>query len=105
MALFALGEWSLTPVLMRSLFYCGDTCQTIARGIGFRFTDIRTLLYEEAQEQRQLERGGKGHFDRVGVPTIEHLKVAPRLQRCARFRSPHQCTQACLLISPGVWSC
>jgi len=58
-----------------SLFYCGDTCQTIARGIGFRFTDIRTLLYEEAQEQRQLERGGKGHFDRVGVPTIEHLKT------------------------------
>ena len=28
------------------LFYCGDTAQTIARGIGFRFADIRTLFYE-----------------------------------------------------------
>jgi hypothetical protein len=25
-----------------ALFYCGDTCQTIARGVGFRFEDVRT---------------------------------------------------------------
>ncbi|GLI67622.1 hypothetical protein VaNZ11_011869, partial [Volvox africanus] len=29
-----------------TLFYCGDTAQTIARGIGFRFTDICTLFFE-----------------------------------------------------------
>ena len=29
-----------------SLFFCGDTCQTIARGIGFRFQDLSNLVYE-----------------------------------------------------------
>lgn len=27
----------------------GDTCQTIARGVGFRFEDVRTLLYHEVR--------------------------------------------------------
>ncbi|KXZ49100.1 hypothetical protein GPECTOR_23g31 [Gonium pectorale] len=35
------------------LFYCGDTAQTIARGIGFRFEDIRTLFWEENQRRQQ----------------------------------------------------
>jgi hypothetical protein len=34
-----------------ALFYCGDTAQTISRGIAFRFTDIRTLLYDEGQRR------------------------------------------------------
>ena len=35
-----------------SLFYCGDTCQTIARGVGFRFADIRTLFWEESLRRK-----------------------------------------------------
>ncbi|EFJ46513.1 hypothetical protein VOLCADRAFT_118102 [Volvox carteri f. nagariensis] len=38
-----------------TLFYCGDTAQTIARGIGFRFTDICTLFYEENQRRQQQQ--------------------------------------------------
>lgn len=34
---------------MNGLFYCGDSCQTIARGVGFRFADIRTMFYDEAE--------------------------------------------------------
>jgi hypothetical protein len=40
------------------LLYCGDTAQTIARGVGFRFTDIRTLFYDEGQ--RRLASGAPG---------------------------------------------
>ncbi len=34
------------------LFYCGDSCQTIARGVGFRFADIRTLFHDEAERRK-----------------------------------------------------
>lgn len=43
----------LRVVPENSLFYCGDTSQTIARGIGFRFADIVTLFYDE-QQRRQV---------------------------------------------------
>lgn len=33
------------------MFYCGDTCQTIARGIGFRFEDIRSMFFNEKARQ------------------------------------------------------
>eukprot|EP00741_Cyanophora_paradoxa_P013250 tig00000178_g12798.t2 len=29
------------------LFFCGDTCQTIARGVSFRFCDLRSLFHSE----------------------------------------------------------
>eukprot|EP00741_Cyanophora_paradoxa_P001229 tig00000471_g1186.t1 len=29
------------------LFFCGDTCQTIARGLSFRFCDLRSLFHSE----------------------------------------------------------
>lgn len=44
-----------TPVPSNSLPHTGDTAQTIARGIGFRFTDIKTLLYEEGQRRNGME--------------------------------------------------
>ncbi|GMH41232.1 hypothetical protein BSKO_09142 [Bryopsis sp. KO-2023] len=47
------------------LFYCGDTCQTISRGVGFRFDDIRTLFFEEAELRKQ----------KVGKPQIKSLLV------------------------------
>lgn len=39
-------------VLPNNLFYCGDTCQTITRGVGFRFEDIRTLFFYERRSQQ-----------------------------------------------------
>ena len=35
-----------------ALFYCGDTSQTIARGIGFRFIDILTLFHDEMKRRQ-----------------------------------------------------
>lgn len=67
------------PFAARSLFYCGDTCQTIARGIGFRFTDIRTLMYDEGQERRRLAQSGKTDVTEIGVPVIHQLKVLDAL--------------------------
>ena len=29
-----------------ALFFTGDTCQTIARGVGFRFEDLTTMFYQ-----------------------------------------------------------
>ncbi len=37
-----------------SLFYSGDTSQTIARGIGFRFTDIQTQFHEEKMRRQVI---------------------------------------------------
>ena len=34
------------------LFCCGDPCQTIARGIVFRFADICTLFHNESQRRK-----------------------------------------------------
>ncbi|KIZ02024.1 hypothetical protein MNEG_5936 [Monoraphidium neglectum] len=54
-----------------ALFYCGDTCQTIARGVGFRFEDVRTLLYNEGK--RREAAGAKG--PPVGMPRLDVLRV------------------------------
>ena len=32
-----------------ALFLTGDTCQTIARGVGFRFEDLTTMFYHLAE--------------------------------------------------------
>ena len=34
------------------VFLAGDTCQTIARGVGFRFEDLRSLFYAESQAEK-----------------------------------------------------
>jgi len=33
-------------------FFTGDTCQTIARGVGFRFSDLRTLFYLQKENSK-----------------------------------------------------
>ncbi|KAL0051259.1 hypothetical protein WJX82_004398 [Trebouxia sp. C0006] len=48
------------------LFCCGDPCQTIARGIVFRFADICTLFHHESQ--RRKDAGGIVAATIVGVP-------------------------------------
>jgi hypothetical protein len=79
-----------------ALFYCGDTAQTISRGIAFRFTDIRTLLWEEGQRRETAAalvkgpppiKGGSwevlsaGHHNRLVMltadPVIGPCAVAP----------------------------
>jgi len=50
------------------LFLTGDTCQTIARGVGFRFQDVRSMFHE-ANEAPGPWQG------KVGVPTVEPLTV------------------------------
>eukprot|EP00965_Chrysotila_dentata_P125729 4156080-Pleurochrysis_carterae.AAC.2 len=42
-----------------SLFFTGDTCQTIARGVGFRFEELTCMFYQVAEAQRkELEARG-----------------------------------------------
>lgn len=55
------------------LFLCGDTCQTIARGIGFRFTDVKQLFYE-AQRDAYEKKAGKGGAG-VQMPAIVDLQT------------------------------
>ncbi|MEW5318036.1 MAG: hypothetical protein WDW38_009289 [Sanguina aurantia] len=56
-----------------SLFYCGDTAQTIARGIGFRFADIRTLFHEE--NIRRIAAGGDAAAVAVATPEVHQLTM------------------------------
>ena len=37
------------------ILLAGDTCQTIARGVGFRFEDIRLMFHELNQEHSQIK--------------------------------------------------
>ncbi|XP_062004037.1 uncharacterized protein LOC133721436 [Rosa rugosa] len=49
--------------------FSGDTAQTIARGIDFRFQDIRHLFYKkfvlESRSNKQDERKGKGQISEI----------------------------------------
>jgi hypothetical protein len=56
------------------LFLCGDTCQTIARGIGFRFTDVKQLFYGA---QRQAEAAGRAARGWEGGPGVQMPRVVP----------------------------
>jgi len=53
------------------LFLTGDTAQTIARGVGFRFQDVKTTAsmfyhYNEALPEKMPP---------VGIPKVDHLTV------------------------------
>eukprot|EP00955_Chlamydomonas_euryale_P044343 352864-Chlamydomonas_euryale.AAC.1 len=84
-----------------SLFYAGDTAQTIMRGIGFRFADIRTLFFHEAARRRAA--GGAAARVPIAVPAIDQL--------CVNYRT-HQGILDCaaLLVDllkeffPQVWN-
>eukprot|EP00741_Cyanophora_paradoxa_P017382 tig00020964_g16791.t1 len=41
------------------LFFCGDTCQTIARGVSFRFCDLRSLFHAQGKVSRALVSPGQ----------------------------------------------
>ena len=47
------------------LFFTGDTCQTIQRGVGFRFCDLRSMFWNAKQ----------GAHSEVTVPDIFQLTV------------------------------
>jgi len=51
------------------LFLTGDTAQTIARGVGFRFQDVKSIFYKEA-EKAKIEGTAP-----VGVPKVDMLTV------------------------------
>ncbi|EFN58513.1 hypothetical protein CHLNCDRAFT_140575 [Chlorella variabilis] len=54
----------------------GDTCQTIARGIGFRFTDVKQLFYQAQREAQLAASAGKGWDEAaVQMPDIVPLEV------------------------------
>jgi len=44
----------------RNIFFCGDTAQTIAKGVGFRFYDMKKIF--SSQETTM--------HDAIGVPKV-----------------------------------
>lgn len=61
-----------------ALFLTGDTCQTIARGVGFRFEELTTMFFDLKQSQLR-------EFDEVGVK----LADVPKAQICQVPEIPH----------------
>jgi len=65
------------------LFLAGDTCQTIAKGVGgFRFEDLRSMFFEE--RQLQLSDTGDG---RMYEGDLRLVNVPPLLQLATNYRS------------------
>ena len=61
-----------------AVFLTGDTCQTIARGVGFRFDDITTMFFHlrEAQAARLKAEGRTlAEGDCVQVPEVNKLST------------------------------
>ncbi|KOO22984.1 lupus brain antigen 1-like protein [Chrysochromulina tobinii] len=64
-----------------ALFFTGDTCQTIARGVGFRFEDLTTMFFQLGEQQRkELSARGLRPDDMpkralVQVPRVNQLSV------------------------------
>ena len=58
------------------MFMTGDTCQTIARGVGFRFEDLRSMFYHLREKDKRIQ-----------VPELTKLEVNYRthngILRCA----------------------
>jgi tetratricopeptide (TPR) repeat protein len=53
------------------LFFSGDTCQTIASGVGFRFEDLKCLFKEEQNASRCLQ----DQIMPVAVPVVNALSI------------------------------
>eukprot|EP01102_Stenamoeba_stenopodia_P012541 TRINITY_DN3978_c0_g1_i2.p1 TRINITY_DN3978_c0_g1~~TRINITY_DN3978_c0_g1_i2.p1 ORF type:complete len:1649 (-),score=507.99 TRINITY_DN3978_c0_g1_i2:45-4790(-) len=47
-------------------FFTGDTCQTIARGVGFRVAELKTLFFHKKQANALLN---------IEIPTVQQLLV------------------------------
>jgi len=72
---------------LNDMFFCGDTAQTIASGVAFRFEDLRSLFKLEGSaraaaavrqvpgERRGAERRGGGEKSEVVVPGVLALSV------------------------------
>jgi hypothetical protein len=66
----------------------GDTCQTIAKGVGgFRFEDLRSMFFAERELQLSSARVHKGDKNLVNVPPLLQLGTNYRshngILRCA----------------------
>eukprot|EP00741_Cyanophora_paradoxa_P017152 tig00020960_g16564.t1 len=61
----------------KGLFFCGDTCQTIARGVGFRFCDLRSLFHKEAvvAGRKKSAHAGRAPVRQLTQNYRSHAKV------------------------------
>lgn len=84
---FTIGEIQLLILLStdpNSLFVTGDTAQTIARGVAFRFQDVRSLLntlkteYDEILEKSKVRGAARAVGDSIVVPSLKQLVVNHR---------------------------
>ncbi|MCL7025120.1 hypothetical protein MKW94_018091 [Papaver nudicaule] len=59
---------------MEGFAFSGDTAQTIARGIDFRFQDIRSLFYKEfLSECGSYDKGKLKEKDQSSISDVHHL--------------------------------
>ncbi|XP_047266599.1 uncharacterized protein LOC107869201 isoform X2 [Capsicum annuum] len=65
--------------------FSGDTAQTIARGIDFRFEDIRSLFYTEfvMNSKGDTRRNDKGHLSRV-FQLLQNFRTHTRVLKLAQ---------------------
>ena len=54
-------------------FLCGDTAQTISRGVGFRFSDVQALFAASATGTRLDDNGAGAAAEPVNVPPLRSL--------------------------------
>lgn len=58
------------------IYYAGDTAQTIAKGLSFRFKDVQSLYYDAANSLAALEPAGAARtVPTVEMPALEQLGV------------------------------
>ena len=55
-------------------FFTGDTCQTIAEGVGFRFSDLKSIFHffqEKLIKQNEISQENQGY--KIAIPDITNL--------------------------------
>ncbi len=58
------------------MFFSGDTCQTIASGVGFRFEDLKVLFKDEQEVQMRLAETNKEYVESpIAIPRLKNLSI------------------------------
>lgn len=92
----------MAPKRINHFFYAGDTAQTIAKGLSFRFTEAQSLFYEAGRTSRETAARAaagavwkeQGDVPVVAMPLLEKLTV--------NYRSHSGILQVANTVSPDI---
>ena len=80
------------------LFFTGDTCQTIARGVGFRFEELTSLFHHLAESER-LRWAARGV--RIEELPRERRVQVPEVNKLISVMTSHVCDEISLVAEPN----